>query len=64
MNRADQLQLTGFEPDIERLVSLPAWERAELYALAQLDLGQREFLEIQVRARIRAEVSHRHRGMK
>jgi hypothetical protein len=60
--RAEQLQLDGCEPDLERLVKLAAPQRAELYAPANLDLGQREFLEIQVRTRIRADVRRQHRG--
>jgi hypothetical protein len=59
MSRADQLQLAGCEPDIERLVNLTAPERAQVYSLAELDLAQREYLELRVRARIRAEARRR-----
>jgi hypothetical protein len=60
--RAEQLQLAGCEPDLERLVTLTAPERAQVYALAELDLAQREYLELQVRAHIRAEAKRRYRG--
>jgi hypothetical protein len=60
-SRVEQLQLAGCEPDLDRLVRLTAPERAELYALAGLDLAQREFLEVQVRARICAAAKRRYR---
>ena len=59
--RAEQLQLAGCEPDLERLANLTAPERAQVNALAQVDLAQRESLELQVRARIRAEARRRYR---
>jgi hypothetical protein len=58
---AEQRQLDGFEPDLARLVKLTSPERAELYALANLDLAEREYLEVQVRARIRAAVRRQYR---
>jgi hypothetical protein len=61
VTRAEQLQLAGCEPDVERLARLPAWERAKIMAAAGLDLAQREYLELQVRARIRAEAKRRYR---
>jgi hypothetical protein len=60
VNRAEQLQLDGFEPDLERLANLTAPERAKVYALANLGLAEREFVELRVRARIRAAVRRRY----
>jgi hypothetical protein len=59
-DRAEQLHLDSFEPDVERLMRIPAWERAKLMDAAGLDLAQREYLEIQVRARIRAATRRRY----
>jgi hypothetical protein len=52
---AVQLRFERFEPDIERLVKLPAWERAKLYDLANLGLSERSMIEAEVRARIAGE---------
>jgi hypothetical protein len=56
-----QLRLPRFEPEMERLVRLPAWERAKLYELAELDLGERQMVELGVRARIAAEYRRNRR---
>jgi hypothetical protein len=42
----------GHDPDVERLMELPAWERAKVYELAHIDLGERSMVEAEVRARI------------
>jgi hypothetical protein len=47
------------EPDIERLIKLPAWERAKVYEIAGLGLGDRSLIELEVRVRIAAQ--HRRR---
>ena len=47
------------EPDVGRLTRLPAWERAKLYDLANLGLGERSMIEAEVRARIAAEFGGR-----
>jgi hypothetical protein len=49
-----QLPFAGFEPDLERLAKLSAPERAQLYAAMGLDLGERQQVEVVVRARIAA----------
>ncbi len=41
--------------DMARLVRLTAPERAKLYELAGLGLGERSMIEVEVRARIAAE---------
>jgi len=48
-----------YEPDVRRLTQLPAWERARLYDLANLGLGERSMIEAEVRARIAAEFGRR-----
>jgi hypothetical protein len=50
-----QERLPHFEPDMERLVKLPAWERAKLYEIAGIGFAERSMLEAEVRARIAAE---------
>jgi hypothetical protein len=52
---ASPLTLRRFGGDLERLARLPAWERAKIYALADLDLGMRSMIESEVRARIAVE---------
>jgi hypothetical protein len=56
----DQLRLPRFEPGIERLVKLPAWQRAQVYELAGLDLGERSLIELEVRTRIAREFKRQH----
>jgi hypothetical protein len=59
--RAEELQLDGFEPDLERLMERTAPERAAIYELAGLGLAERERIEVEVRTRIRAEARCRYR---
>jgi hypothetical protein len=44
-----------FEPDMARLVKLPAWGRAAVYSAANLSLAERSMFEAEVRARIARE---------
>ena len=44
--------LRRFESDLNRLVKLPAWERAKVYELANLGLAERSEIEGIVRAQI------------
>jgi len=48
-----------YEPDVLRLIGLPAWERAKVYAAANLGLGERSMIEGEVRARIAREFRNR-----
>ena len=57
-NRLDPADLD--HADLERLAKLPAWERAQLYDLADLDLGMRSLVELEVRTRIRAAFEREH----
>jgi hypothetical protein len=41
-----------FEPEMNRLVKLPVWERAKLYEVAGISLAERSMFETEVRARI------------
>ena len=50
MSGAIQPRLPRFEPDIARLLRLPAWERAKVYDLANLGFGERSMIEAEVRA--------------
>jgi hypothetical protein len=55
--RSGQAQdsLPHFEPETERLVGLPAWQRAKLYEIAGIGFAERSMLEAEVRARIAAD---------
>jgi len=48
--------------DLERLSRLPAWERASVYAAFDLDLAERQMIELAVRALIRASYQREHGG--
>jgi hypothetical protein len=54
MSEVVQPRLPRFEPDMARLVRLSAWQRAEVYELANLSLAERSMIEVEVRARIAA----------
>ena len=56
---AVQPHLPGFEPELDRLMKLPAWERAKFYDAANWGLGQRSMIEAEVRARIAREFRRR-----
>lgn len=53
--RRSQDSLPQFEPDMERLVRLPAWDRARLYEIAGIGFAERSMLEVEVRTRIARE---------
>lgn len=55
----EQLPLLLKEPEMQRLLKLPAWERAKVYEIAGLGLGERSLIELEVRTRIAAQ--HRRR---
>ena len=44
-----------FQSHAKRLMRLPAWERAKVYELAGIGLGEWDMIEAEVRARIAAE---------
>jgi hypothetical protein len=50
--RSGQDSLPHFEPDTQRLMRLPAWERAKLYEIAGIGFAERSMIEAEVRARI------------
>ena len=47
------------EPDMAKLVKLPAWERAKVYDAANLGLAERSIVEAEDRARMAREYRRR-----